>query len=325
MKKLFSEQQRIVITTHKSPDGDAIGSSIGLARCMQKMGHNVSVVVPDAFPSFLSWMDRDETIMNDESDPDRVSEVLNNATVIFSLDYNDLSRVAAVGGKIQHTQATKILIDHHLFPSDGFDHSLSDITASSTAQLVYDFLFGMNLIDNIDNVVAECLYAGIMTDTGSFRFSSTSAHTHRIVAELMDKGLVPNIVHERIYNTSSYSRLKLIGHALGNKLFVHESGKAAVIPLSLKEKNQFGYKKGDTEGLVNYGLSIEGVDMAIFLSEELDMVKFSFRSVGNVDVNEIARNHFNGGGHKNAAGGKLDVQLEAALVHLNSALNEMFL
>ena len=324
LKQLFSKPQKVVITTHRSPDGDAIGSSMGLAICFHKMGHKVDVVVPDAYPKFLGWMDPEGNIIIDESDPDRSSQVLGNASVIFSLDYNNLSRVAAVGDKIEASDAIKVLIDHHLFPDNGFDFSLSDTTASSTAQLIYEFINEMGLIDSIDQQVAESLYAGIMTDTGSFRFSSTSANAHRVVADLIDKGLVPHLIHERIYDSNSFSRLKLIGHALSKKLSLHKSGKAAMIPLSLIEKNQFGYRKGDTEGLVNYGLSIKGVEVAVFLSEELEMVKFSFRSKGNVDVNEIARTQFNGGGHKNAAGGKLDANLEQALVQLDNALNDLF-
>ena len=297
---------------------------MALALTLKKLGHEVFVLVPDIYPKFLHWIDKGASILIDELSPDESSRILIEASIIFSLDYNNLNRVGNLGPKIERSDAVKILIDHHLFPDESFDYVLSDIAASSTAELVFRFLNELGYKDLIDKSISESLYAGIMTDTGSFRFSSTSSETHRIVAELMDKGLIPHVIHERIYDTNSFSRLKLIGHTLINKLSVHKSGKAAIIPLSLKEKNQFGYQKGDTEGLVNYGLSIEGVEIAIFLSEELEMVKFSLRSKGNIDVNDIARSHFNGGGHRNAAGGKLDVGLEQALERLNIVINGLF-
>jgi phosphoesterase RecJ-like protein len=324
VKQLLSTPQKVVVTAHKSPDGDAIGSSMALAIALKKLGHEVNVLVPDQYPKFLDWMDKGASILIDELSPNESTRIVSEASIIFSLDYNNLSRVGKLGPKIERSDAVKILIDHHLFPDESFDFALSDTAASSTAELVFRFLNELGYKDLIDKSISESLYAGIMTDTGSFRFSSTSSETHRIVAELMDKGLIPHVIHERINDTNSFSRLKLIGHALSNKLSVHKSGKAAILTLSLKEKNQFGYQKGDSEGLVNYGLSIEGVEIAIFLSEELEMVKFSLRSKGNIDVNDIARSHFNGGGHRNAAGGKLDLGLEQALERLNIVINGLF-
>jgi phosphoesterase RecJ-like protein len=325
IKSVFERPKKVAITTHKSPDGDAIGSSMALGVVLRKLRNSVSVIVPDSFPQFLNWMDPESTILIDDQSPIECGLAISEADVVFSLDYNTLSRIGNVAPKIEASKAYKILIDHHLFPDSGFDEVLSDTSASSTAELIYDFICQMGWGEYIDKGVSECIYTGIMTDTGSFRFSSTKASTHRIAADLMDKGLVPSDVHQRIYDTNSFSRMKLIGHALSSNLILHKSGKAAIISLSLKEKNKFGYKKGDTEGLVNYGLSIEGVEIAMFLSEELDMVKFSFRSKGNVDVNEIARANFNGGGHRNAAGGRLDCDLDGAMQKLNEVLNELFI
>lgn len=312
----------MVITTHRSPDGDAIGSSMALYGMLAKRNHNVSVIVPDAFPRFLAWMDSEHCICHFDTNRDEAQELIENAEIIFSLDYNTLGRVGDVGKEIEKSNATKVLIDHHLSPDSGFDFVLSDTSASSTAQLVFDFTVGMNMQNEIDVSVAECLYAGIVTDTGSFRFPSTSAHTHEIVMELMRVGLKPEAIHQKIYDTNNLSRLRLVGYALSQKLEIDEQTQTAIIPLSLEEKNRFKYIKGDTEGLVNYGLSIEGVRMAVFMSEELDAVKFSFRSKGDVDVNQFARSFFNGGGHKNAAGGKLDLKLSEAINHLKKALYE---
>jgi bifunctional oligoribonuclease and PAP phosphatase NrnA len=322
LEQLLSTTRRVVITTHRSPDGDAIGSSTALYQILSKRNHDVSVIVPDAFPKFLSWMDPNRSICQFDTNRAEAEELIGSAEVIFSLDYNTLGRVGDVGQLISKSNATKVLIDHHLSPDSGFDFILSDTTASSTAQLVFDFAAEMNMQDEIDVPTSESLYAGIVTDTGSFRFPSTSAHTHEIVMELMRIGLKPESIHQKIYDTNNLSRLRLIGYALSQKLEVDAQTQTAIIPLSLEEKNRFKYIKGDTEGLVNYGLSIEGVRMAVFMSEELNAVKFSFRSKGDVDVNQFARSFFNGGGHKNAAGGKLDLKLSEAIDHLKKVLHE---
>ena len=313
---------KIVITTHKSPDGDAIGSSMGLAHCLTSIGCTVNVVVPDAYPGFLSWMDRNQSIIVDQWKPGLASDVIQNAEVIFSLDYNNLSRVGDLGEKIAASNASKVLIDHHLDPDLNFDFVLSDTSASSTAQLVYSFLVEMRLDQYIDTHVAECLYAGIMTDTGSFRFPSTTAYTHRAVADLMDKGLKPSIVHEKVFDSNSFSRLKLLGHILGENLKLHKSERAVTMSLSIEEKARFEFRKGDTEGFVNYGLSISNVELSIFLTEDDGYVKLSLRSKGELDVNSIARKNFQGGGHKNAAGGKIDGDLEYAVELVNQVLDE---
>lgn len=320
LKDLFDSPKRVAITTHRSPDGDAIGSSLGLWHFLKKEGHDASVIIPDAAPAFLHWMEGSEQIIDNEKDPETSKTIIENADVIFCLDYNRLERVAAVGDLIRESRATQILIDHHIDPSTEFDHILSDTSASSTSELIYRFAISLGWKEHLDKPIAECLYAGIMTDTGSFKFSSTSAETHRITSELMDAGLVPDKVHSAIFDTNTFDRLQLLGYALSKKLEHDSQRGVSIISLSLSEKNRFRYQKGETEGLVNYGLSIKGTRMAVFLSEELNMTKCSFRSKGDLDVNVIARTWFNGGGHKNAAGGRLDMKLGEALTYLKDVV-----
>ena len=313
--------ERGVITTHRSPDGDALGSALGLALVLRKKGINAAVVVPNAFPDFLAWMSGADTIINFEDDPEKAQEVTEAASLIFCLDFNHLDRLEAYGKVVGNVKVPWILIDHHVAPADYFEQVLSDTSASSTCELVYRFFVGMGWTDAIDEDVANCLYTGIMTDTGSFRFSSTSAATHRVVADLMDKGLRAEVVHDRVFDTNHFERLQLLGYILSKKMVYHADLHTAVIPLSLREKNRFRYQKGDTEGVVNYGLSILGSRMSVFISEEDGYCKLSLRSKGDLDVNKIARTYFNGGGHKNAAGGRLMLPLDRALEEVERVLS----
>jgi phosphoesterase RecJ-like protein len=323
LKQFLSEERQIVITTHKSPDGDAVGSSLALRSVLVAEGHNVSVVVPDQFPNYLKWMPGANSIMIYENQQAEVQELFNQCDLIFCLDYNTLERVGALKSEIEASDAKRVLIDHHLFPDKNFDFSLSDTSASSTAELIYEFVSGISFSDYLEKDFAECIYTGLVTDTGSFRFSSTRSNTHLVASELLKLGLEPAIVHQNIYDNNSLNALRLKGFALNEKLEVIANSKAAIIPLALKEKNRFKYQKGDTEGLVNYGLSIEGVEVAVLLSEEMGFVKFSFRSKGLIDVNEIARRSFNGGGHRNAAGGKLDCDINAAIRLVKTELEKI--
>ena len=320
IKELLAPSTKVVITTHRSPDGDAIGSSLGLYHFLILNELEVNVIIPDADPEFLHWMAGHELITVFESDQEKSITLINNADVIFSLDYNRLDRIAEMGSWVEKASAKKILIDHHIDPATYFDFSLSDTSASSTAELVFRFVDSLGWKSLLNKDIAECLYSGIMTDTGSFKFSSTSAYTHRVVADLMDVGLVPDRVHNAIFDNSSFDRLQLVGYALSNKFEFDAERGVSIIGISLNEKNRFKYQKGDTEGLVNYGLSVKGAKMAVFLSEELNFTKFSFRSKGQIDVNKIARAYFNGGGHKNAAGGRLDMPLKESINFLKDVI-----
>jgi len=320
---LLSTSRSVVITTHKSPDGDAMGSSLALFGMLKIMDHlQVTVIVPDRFPEFLSWMSGSEYVIVFESQEVDASKTTENADIIFALDYNRLDRVGKLGECILKSSAYKIMIDHHIDPSNEFDLVISSTKSSSTCEMIVDFARQMNWMNLIDSSIAECLYSGIMTDTGSFRFSSTSAHTHRVVSELFDAGLIPEKVHQRIFDQYSFERLQLVGFALSERFEYRADKGISIIKLSEADKHRFSYKKGDTEGLVNYGLSVKGAFISIFLSEEFGAVKFSFRSKGDIDVNVFARKYFNGGGHKNAAGGKLEIPLKLAYDALNRALNE---
>ena len=303
IEEILKDSKKIVITTHQSPDGDAIGSSLALFGYLVKKGFDVSVVVPDSFPNFLKWMKGAENIHIYDYEENVVKELISKADLIFSLDYNDLKRVGGVGGLIEKSTAYKAMIDHHLHPADFADWMCSDTSSCSTAQLIYNFIEDLNDLDLIDDQIAEGIYCGIMTDSGSFRFPSVQAKTHLIAADLINRGLNHSRIHELVHDVNTLPKLHLLGFALNEKLRVLPNVPVAVIAISWEELKQFNYKKGDAEGLVNYALSLEGIEMAAFIKGDDDKVKMSFRSKGDIAVNEFSSQNFSGGGHKNAAGG----------------------
>lgn len=311
LKNLLSAKQNVVITTHVNPDGDAIGSSVALLNFLIKMGHDVSVIVPNDYPDFLKWMKNDELIINYSNSKNESQEKIKNASLIFCLDFNNLNRINELGDYISDSKAKKVLIDHHLDPSDFYDFKIHDVKASATAELVYNFLIELDS-NAVDKDISEALYTGILTDTGSFKFSM-SPKVHKIVSDLMIRGVDIGYINNKIYDSNSLDKLKLIGYALSEKLEVISNGNAAYIVLSRKDLKDHNFKKGDTEGLVNYALSISNVNMAVLIIETKERIKFSFRSIGQFSVNEFAKKYFNGGGHKNAAGGSLEDKLSVAL------------
>ena len=303
IEEILKKSKKIVITTHQSPDGDAIGSSLALFGYLAKKGFDVSVVVPDTFPKFLKWMEGTDNIHVYDHAENVVKGLISEADLIFSLDYNDLTRVGGVGNLIEKSTAYKAMIDHHLHPADFADWMCSDTSSCSTAQLIYNFIECFNDLDLIDDQIAEGIYCGIMTDSGSFRFPSVQAKTHLIAADLINRGLNHSRIHELVHDVNTLPKLHLLGFALNEKLRVLPNVPVAVIAISYEELNRFNYKKGDAEGLVNYALSLEGIEMAAFIKEDDNKVKMSFRSKGDIAVNEFSRQNFGGGGHKNAAGG----------------------
>ncbi len=313
--KLKEGKQQIVITSHRSPDGDAIGSSLALYHYLIKKGHEVTVVVPDAYPKFIAWLDGVDQILTYEKDEDSVTELISKANIIFSLDYNDLSRIGKMSDIVGNSKAYKAMIDHHLQPSDFCDWMLSDTSSCSTAQLIYEFIESENDLDLIDSKIAEGIYCGIVTDSGSFRFPSVQAKTHLIAADLINRGLNHASVHERLFDVNTLSKLHLLGYSLNEKLRVMKEVPVAIIDLSMEESERFNVKKGDTEGLVNFALSVEGVEMAVFIREDTDRIKMSFRSKGDIAVNEFSGKYFSGGGHKNAAGGMKEDTLVNTLAY----------
>lgn len=327
IREILTTPKKILITTHRSPDGDAIGSSLGLALVLKQLNHSVSIVVPDEYPKFLKWLAGTDLIHVFENNAVLARQLANDADVIFSLDYNALNRIGDFADAVLNAEATKILIDHHQQPEDFPDFLLSDTSASSTAELVYEFLDQLAFTQHINQSVAEALYTGILTDTGSFRFNSTSAKTHRITAELIETGMQIDQVYDKIFDTNRFQRIQLMGYTLSEKLTLIENKPVAYISLSNEELDRFEFERGDTEGLVNYGLSIEGIKMAAFFreSKESDYIRISFRSKGSTDVNQFARKHFNGGGHVNAAGGRSDLSLKETIEKFESIIeNEEF-
>lgn len=305
IKKLLVPESKIVIVTHYNPDGDAIGSSLGLKHFLQAKGLFPEVIVPNDFPKFLKWMPEAKQITIADYKRKIAAELIEDADVIFILDFNASHRSGdRVGAWLTKSKAKKILIDHHQQP-DVFDFVYSDTSVPATCQMIYHFIAALDEENLVNKEIAECLYCGIMTDTGGFRFRSTSAATHRITAELIEKGADPAFISSSTWDTNSVSRLHLLSLVL-SRLEVVADGKVAILSLKREELKEFGFEKGDTEGFVNYGLSIGGVQMSAFFMEDLyeDFIKISFRSKDNVDCNAFSREYFNGGGHINAAGGK---------------------
>lgn len=319
----LSKARNIVIVPHKGPDGDAIGSSLGLYHFLKEKGHHVNVISPNDYPDFLKWLPGQEDILNYEKDYIVCKPLINKADIIFTLDFNDLYRTGDMQDILTESEATFIMIDHHPEPATYAHHTYSDATMSSTCQMVYQFIKKLRSVKSITPEIATCLYTGIMTDTGSFRFRSTSSETHKVIADLIEKGADNAKIHQEVYDTSSESRLKLLGVALQN-LRVNKGLRTAYITLSQEELDKNNFKKGDTEGFVNYGLSLEGIIFAaIFIEHKIDgIIKISFRSKGSFNVNEFARAHFHGGGHLNAAGAKSEISLEDTIVKFNTVLPE---
>ncbi|MFW2137028.1 DHH family phosphoesterase [Chryseobacterium sp. TY4] len=310
IKQLLSPYKNIVITTHHNPDGDAIGSSLGLKHFLAAKGIDATVITPNDFPKFLKWMPEAKKTIIGEYKRKQAGEAIYNADVIFCLDYNATVRAGIIGDWIYKSRAKKILIDHHQMPEQ-FDFVYSDTNVPATCQMVYHFIQALEEEHLVNQDIAECLYTGIMTDTGGFRFRSTSATTHRIVANLIEKGADPAKISSNTWDNNTISRLNLLSLVL-SRIEVVKDGKVAIMWLKREELKALGFEKGDTEGFVNYGLSISGTRMSVFFMEDLyeDFIKISFRSKDDVDTNQLARKHFNGGGHINASGGKYFKSIE---------------
>lgn len=321
IKQLLSKPKQIVIVPHKNPDGDAIGSSLALYHYLVAKKHKVSVIAPNDYPEFLKWIPGESNIIIHETNTNEANSLIKKANLIFTLDFNALHRTGDMEFPLAESSATKILIDHHQQPDDYAKYIYSDVSMCSTCQMIYHFIDMLDDKTSIDAKIATCLYVGIMTDTGSFRFASTTATTHRVIADLIDKGAVNADIHSNVYDNNSYDRLQLLGVALNNLKVVPELN-TAFISLSQRELNKHNFTKGDTEGVVNYGLSIKGVKFAaIFIEHKQEsIIKISLRSKDNFDVNEFAREHFNGGGHINAAGGKSSLSLSETIAKFVSLL-----
>lgn len=323
--ELLTSPRKVVITMHQKPDADAMGSSLALGLFLQGLGHEVQVISPTNWAKWLNWMPGCDKVLDYEQESQRgqADESITHADWIFCLDFNVLHRTKAMAKAIQEAAATRILIDHHQQPEiKYFSFGISDTSKSSTCEMVYDFIIESGHGGRIDIPIAECLYAGIMTDTGSFRFASTHAGVHRMAADLKERGLQHTRVHENIYDNFLENRLRFIGHILLNRMDISYEYNTALIAISKKDLFRFDIKTGDTEGLVNYPLSIQGIKLAALVIDRDEERKWSFRSKGNFDVNSFARDHFEGGGHFNAAGGRSSESLEDTVQHFKNVLKQ---
>ena len=321
IKTLLSTKKKIVIIPHKNPDGDAIGSSLGLYHYLIKSNHDAHIVVPNDYPKFLKWIPGNDTILKYDTKKEACEHLINNADIIFTLDFNAFHRTGNMELILSKSSALKIMIDHHQAPDDYAKYTYSDVTMSSTCEMIYNFIEMLDGTNLINSNIATALYVGIMTDTGSFRYRSTTDKTHSIIAKLIQKGADNNKIHNHVYDSNSYNKLQLLGCALTNLKVIPQS-RTAYITLSQNELQKYDYKKGYTEGIVNYGLSLDGIILAaIFIEDRKEgIIKISLRSKGDFSVNEMSRSHFEGGGHTNAAGGKSILSLEKTVEKFISIL-----
>lgn len=310
VKELLDLPKKIVITTHHKPDGDAMGSALGLYNSLIQEKHIVSVIIPSSAPEFLHWLPGNSSVIDFEKSSEKAKNLISNTEIIFCLDYNALGRIEGMAPFVEQSKAIKILIDHHLTPGDFCDYIFSYPDSCATSELIYDFIHAINRDNLINKNVAECLYTGIMTDTASFRYSTMSAQTHRIIAKLMDAGAENYKIHELVYDNFSADRMRFLGYCIKDKLEVIAAYNAALIAVSTQELKKFNHKTGDTEGIVNFALGIKGIRLAAFFVERNNEIKISFRSKNEFSVKDFANKHFQGGGHKNAAGGRSELSLE---------------
>lgn len=319
----LTEPRRVVVTMHQKPDADAMGSSLGLYHFLVKLGHSVTVISPTNWAGFLNWMPGCKTVLDFENQTHKAQEAVEAADWIFCLDFNTLSRLKRMELPVAEARAQRMLIDHHQEPQTAvFAYGISDTGKSSTSEMVYDFIMASGHANLLDADMAACLYAGVMTDTGSFRFPSTTASVHQMVATLKLQGLNHSMIHEQLFDNFLENRLRFIGHVLQNRMHFFYEYNAVLITVTQADLIKFDIKTGDTEGLVNYPLSVQGIKMAAIIIDRGEERKSSFRSKGGFDVNTFARTYFNGGGHFNAAGGRNTESLDAVTALFKQAIAE---
>ncbi len=324
LRNLLNSPKKISLIIHRNPDGDAIGAASALYSVFNKMGHQTHLISPNEIPEYLQWLPNTDKTLIFDSNKEESIRLIQDSDIIFTLDFNDFSRTGNELEEVLHSLKNKtfVLIDHHLEPSDYANYMFSDHHRSSTSEMVYEFIVELGKKDLLDKVIAKSLYTGIMTDTGSFKFPNTTSTTMRIAADLMDLGINHNKIQIKIYDSFSYDKLRLLGEALNKLVFLPEY-KTAYIALTKKELHKYHYQKGDTEGFVNYGLSLKDSNFAvIFLENDNEGVRISFRSKGKFPANEFAKKYFNGGGHLNAAGGRTNLSMEGAITLFKEKLPE---
>lgn len=324
LKKILEQPKKICIIPHFNPDGDAMGSTLALYHLLKKLNHQVHLIAPNVFPDFLAWLPASDEVKIFENQPEETTKHIEEADVIFTLDFNALHRTGEqLSALLEQQNKAFVMIDHHQMPDNYAELTFSEPTYGSTCELLHDIIDALGYTSKIDQTIATCLYTGIVTDSGSFKFSSTTANTHRVVANLIDCGVKNAEVHQNLFDNSSENRLRILGRALEN-LKTFPEYRTAYITLSQQELDELNYKKGDTEGIVNYGLSIQGIEFAaIFIENAQDnLIKISFRSQGAFDVNQFARKHFQGGGHLNAAGGKSLLSMQETIKKFETIIKE---
>lgn len=313
LKRLLSQEAKIVITTHQNPDGDAIGSVMALSLLLKSMGHQVHPIIPNEFPDFLKWMPGSETIIDFTRSRHRSERFIAEAEIIFYLDHNDARRGADMKDTLAASKARRIMIDHHPSPQLAVDFMLSRTAASSTCELIYEFIELMDKTNLLTPQIAQCIYTGIMTDTGCFNYSSSRPRTFEIVAHLLQFDIPKDEIFRNVYDSFTESRMRLLGYCLSEKMQVIPELGTAFISLSLEEQERFHFMTGDSEGFVNFPLSIKGINFTALFTERKDKIKISFRSRGSFPVNSFAEQHFSGGGHVNAAGGESTLSLQETI------------
>ncbi len=324
LRTALATPRRCAIVAHYNPDGDAMGSALGLMHVLRAAGHQAVVVMPNQPPAFLRWMPGAEDLRTPERGKEAAVAAIEQTDLLFCLDFNRQDRVGALEDALR-AHPFRVLIDHHQSPEDFAAITFSDTRACATCQMVVDIIRALGWEALIGAEAATCLYTGLVTDSGSFRFSSTTPHTMRVAAWLMEQGASFTRVHEAIMDDNRASRMKLLGFTLSERMEVLPEQATVVISLSLEDLKRFDYQPGDTEGFVNYGLSIRGIRLAAFFMERSDLVKVSLRSKGDLPVDVLVQEHFNGGGHRNAAGGQSHVGLRETVERFKQVLPEFLL
>ncbi len=323
LSKAIEKAKKIVITGHQNPDPDCVGSALGLCHFLKQTKENVEIILPNRFPKNLKWMPNSNKILIHEYEIDKSERLINNADLIFSVDYNDFSRTGEMQEILEKANSTKVIIDHHPQPNEYYDISFSDITVSSASELVFAVISMLNGNKKIPFASAESFFTGIMADTGCFAFNSSTPETYNVVSELLEQNINKDQIKSDVFDNYSIDRTRLMGYVLSEKMVVLPEYRTAYIVLTQEEKDKYNYQIGDTEGFVNLPLSIKNIIFSVFIMEHDGMLKMSLRSKGNFDVNKMARAHFNGGGHKNAAGGRdFDNSLQEVVNKLENLLPE---
>ena len=317
--QLIRQPARVVIVTHKNPDGDALGSSLALAAVLQKLMHNVTVILPNDYPPMFNFLPGIDQAIIGEMNPEQAMAAFEKAEIIFCLDFNALDRIDRFGLDVMASRAVKILIDHHIDPEPFADHIMSKTEASSTAELVYDFLVDVGLDKYIDVQIAESLYTGILMDTGSFRYA-TNPHVFEIAGALKRLGMDDYMLQIRLFNSMTEKQLRLLGHCLANRMELLSEYQAGIIWLDKEDYKTWSIGRGDTEGIVNHILMVRNMKMAVFVSEQQNVTKLSFRSKGSINVQEICQKYFNGGGHRNASGGQIKASVQETVAKVKEII-----